>query len=104
MNSMTLARLTVLVMMLTEWALLTVSSPYILRKTADFTKGLITRMTAVLVVFIIVLGQNFLYHAIASSEFQKGPNDRFLSYIYIVQHLVDISILFKAAFKLRANT
>jgi hypothetical protein len=97
-NPILLARSEILLLMLFEWILLYLYGPFLLKEPLGRTK-LIIRACAGLTALGILGLQGHIY--IANFAPENHANGKFITTIFVLQNVVGLLLVFRAAFKAR---
>ena len=98
MDPIVIARLEILLLMVFQWIIVYAYGPFLLREPQDRTK-LILRACAGLAVPSILWLQAHIYLTNFSPRYQSSRT--FITSVLVLQSVVDLILLFRAAFKAR---
>jgi hypothetical protein len=96
------ARVLIVLIALFEWAVLFFGGTSIIGEFAEPRTKFVVRPAVAFGAIGVVWLQGYLYHHILSSDHIKS--DSFLGYLFIVQHLVGVVLVLRAAYKLKSNS
>jgi hypothetical protein len=91
----------ILLIMFCEWAFLYFWFPSLLRESGNSNAKLVLRPLVALGMIAVVWLQGRLYNGTFTS--QAASHEEFLTDVFLLQHVVSLLIIFRAAFKIRSE-